>query len=55
MKLSEVLQKPIVTEKSNKLTSTAYGVWTFEVKGRTMDGTLVARNSLYRIVKISKE
>lgn len=41
--------------KNNQLISTAYGLWTFTVKGNDMEGTLVYKGELYRIIKVSKQ
>lgn len=41
-------------EKRNRLTSSAYGTWSFLLKNNEMDGTLISRGQLYRIIKLSK-
>src|SRR5262245_44420145 len=41
--------------KSNQLISTEYGLWTFTLKGITIEGTLVVKGDLYRIIKVSKQ
>lgn len=42
--------------KNNKLFSTAYGnLWTFNFKGKTLEGTLHYKGELYRIIKLTKQ
>jgi hypothetical protein len=31
------------------------GVWSFTIRGRTMTGTLVARNELFRNVSVTRD
>ena len=45
----------VYNSKTNKLTSTAYGAWTFNVSGDKLDGTLFVRGDLYRKVKVYKQ
>jgi hypothetical protein len=43
-------------KKNNQLISTSYNsLWTFNVKGKDLDGTLIYRGNLYRIIKVSKQ
>lgn len=43
-------------KKNNQLVSNSYNsTWTFNLKGRQLDGTLMARGALYRIIKVSKQ
>jgi len=41
-------------KKTNQLISTDYGLWTFNLKGNKLEGTLIVRGDLYRIIKVSK-
>ncbi len=42
--------------KRNQLISTSYkSLWTFNLKGKSMDGTLMVQGALYRIIKLSKQ
>ena len=41
--------------KTNKLISTAYGNWTFNIEGGKLEGTLVYHNELYRKIKVYKQ
>lgn len=42
--------------KNNRLTSTAYNsLWTFNIKGKDLDGTLYHEGKLYRIIKLTKQ
>ncbi len=42
-------------EKSNHLRSTAYNsIWSFELKGEELEGTLIFKGKLYRKIKVSK-
>ena len=45
----------VYDEKSNKLTSTDYGTWTFNLDNNKLDGTLYVRGDLYRIIKLVKD
>ena len=42
-------------KKTNQLISTDYGLWTLNLKGNKLDGTLIVRGDLYRIIKVSKQ
>ena len=43
-------------KKRSQLTSTAYkGNWIFNIKEKSMDGTLLLQGTLYRIIKLSKQ
>lgn len=42
--------------KNNRLRSTSYNsLWTFNFKGKDLDGTLYYGGSLYRIIKLTKQ
>lgn len=42
--------------KNNRLLSNSYnGQWTFNFKGKTLDGTLYYKGDLYRIIKLTKQ
>jgi len=45
----------VYNSKTNKLTSTAYGAWTFNVSGDKLDGTLFVRGDLYRKIIVYKQ
>ena len=45
----------VYNKKTNQLTSTAYGIWTFNLRGRVLEGTLTSNGNLYRVVKLSKQ
>ena len=42
-------------EKTNQLISTSYGTWTFTVEAGKLEGTLISRGSLYRIINLTKQ
>jgi hypothetical protein len=43
-------------KNNNKLISTSYnGLWTFNLKSKDLEGTLIVRGELYRIIKVSKQ
>ncbi|MDB5230183.1 MAG: hypothetical protein JWN76_988 [Chitinophagaceae bacterium] len=44
----------IYNKKTNQLTSTAYGIWTFNIEGIKMEGTLLVRGDLYRKIQLYK-
>jgi hypothetical protein len=44
-----------VNKKTNQLISTSYGLWTFTIKQRKMEGTLVSKGALYRIINLIKQ
>ena len=44
----------IYNEKKNQFFSTAYGIWTFNVEGTKLEGTLFVRGELYRKISLSK-
>jgi len=44
----------IYNEKKNQFFSTAYGIWTFNVEGTKLEGTLFVRGELYRKITVSK-
>lgn len=41
-------------KKTNTLMSTAYGLWNFKLEDGKLKGTLINKNSLYRIIELSK-
>ncbi|HUR66388.1 MAG TPA: hypothetical protein VMZ03_08535 [Chitinophagaceae bacterium] len=41
--------------KTNQLISTSYGLWTFIIKQRKIEGTLVSKGALYRIINLTKQ
>src|SRR5215212_3409453 len=38
----------VYNKKTNQLTSTAHGIWTFNIEGSKLEGTLFVRGDLYR-------
>ena len=44
----------VYNEKKNQFISTAYGIWTFNVEGTKLEGTLFVRGELYRKITVSK-
>lgn len=44
----------VYNRKTNQLTSTAYGIWTFNIKGVKLEGTLLVRGDLYRNIIVYK-
>ncbi|HUS03205.1 MAG TPA: hypothetical protein VMY77_15810 [Chitinophagaceae bacterium] len=44
----------VYNKKTNQLTSTAYGIWTFNIAGDKLDGTLLNHGDLYRKIKLYK-
>jgi hypothetical protein len=44
----------VYNRKSNQLTSTAYGIWTFNIEGVKLEGTLLVRGDLYRKIIVYK-
>src|SRR3954447_4001833 len=44
----------VYNKKTNQLTSTAYGIWTFNLEGDKLEGTLLVHGDLYRRIKIYK-
>jgi hypothetical protein len=45
----------VYNKKTNQLTSTAYGIWTFNLEGDKLEGTLYVRGDLYRKIKVHKQ
>ena len=45
----------VYVETSHQLTSSDYGTWTFNVEAARLEGTLVHRGDLYRIIKLVKQ
>jgi hypothetical protein len=44
----------VYNKKTNQLTSTAYGIWTFNLEGDKLEGTLLVHGDLYRRIKVYK-
>jgi hypothetical protein len=44
----------VYNNKTNQLTSTAYGIWTFNLEGDKLEGTLLVHGDLYRRIKVYK-
>jgi len=44
-----------LNKKTNQIVSTSYGLWTFTIKERKMEGTLVSKGALYRIINLTKQ
>ena len=44
----------VYNKKSNQFTSTAYGIWTFNLEGDKLEGTLIVHGDLYRKIKVYK-
>ena len=44
----------VYNKKTNQLTSTAYGIWTFDVERNKLEGTLLVHGDLYRKIKLTK-
>jgi len=44
-----------LNKKTNQLNSTSYGLWTFTIKQRKLEGTLVSNGALYRIINLTKQ
>ena len=44
----------VYNKKTNQLTSTAYGIWTFNLEGNKLKGTLLVHGDLYRRIKVYK-
>ena len=45
----------VYDKKTNQFTSTAYGIWTFNIDGVKLEGTLLVRGELYRKIKLNKQ
>jgi len=46
----------VYDKKKNQLISTAYkGIWTLNLEGDKLEGTLVVRGDLYRKIKVNKQ
>src|SRR5215216_1920947 len=45
----------VYNKKTNQLTSTAYGIWAFNIEGVKLEGTLLVRGDLYRKIKLYKQ
>ena len=45
----------IYNRKTNQLTSTAYGIWTFNMQGAKLEGTLSVHGDLYRKIILYKQ
>jgi hypothetical protein len=44
----------VYNKKTNQLTSTAYGIWTFNLEGDKLEGTLLVHGDLFRRIKVHK-
>jgi len=44
----------VYNEKTNQITSTAYGIWTFNVEGAKLEGTLYVHGELFRKILLYK-
>lgn len=44
----------VYNKKTNQLTSTAYGIWVFNIEGHKLEGTLVVHGDLYRKIIVYK-
>jgi hypothetical protein len=44
----------VYNKKTNQLTSTAYGIWTFNLEGDKLEGTLIVHGDLFRKIKVYK-
>jgi hypothetical protein len=44
----------VYNRKTNQLTSIAYGIWTFNIEGAKLEGTLFVRGDLYRKIILYK-
>ena len=42
-------------KSTNQLTASMHGLWTLNLRGKVLEGTLTSNGSLFRIVKLSKE
>jgi len=45
----------LYNEKKNQFISTAYGIWTFNIEGTRLEGTLFVRGDLYRKIMLIKQ
>ncbi len=45
----------VYNQKTKQLTSTAYGIWTFNIEGVKLEGTLLVRGDLYRKIVVYKQ
>ena len=45
----------VYNEKTKQLTSTAHGIWTFNVEGDKLEGTLFVQGNLYRKIMLRKQ
>jgi hypothetical protein len=44
----------VYNKRTNQVTSTAYGSWTFNIEGAMLEGTLFFHGDLYRKIKVYK-
>src|SRR5205085_8683116 len=44
----------VYNKKTKQLTSTAYGIWTFDLEGAKLEGTLLVHGDLYRKIIVYK-
>jgi hypothetical protein len=45
----------VYNKKTSQFTSTAYGIWTFNIDGAKLEGTLLVRGDLYRKIILYKQ
>ena len=45
----------VYNKKTKELISTAYGIWTFNIEGVKLEGTLLVRGDLYRKIVVYKQ
>ena len=45
----------VYNQKTKQLISTAYGIWTFNIEGSKLEGTLLVRGDLYRKIVVYKQ
>jgi hypothetical protein len=45
----------VYNKKTNQFTSTAYGIWTFDIKSAKLEGTLFVRGALFRKIMVYKQ
>src|SRR4030095_6306235 len=45
----------VYNKKTNQLTSTAYGIWAFNIEGGKLEGTLLVHGDLYRKIILYKQ
>jgi hypothetical protein len=45
----------VLNREKNQIVSTSYGLWTFTIKQRKMEGTLYSKGVLYRIINLTRQ